>query len=368
MKILITGANGFIGKNLLFYLKNQNNFKIFTIEKRINSKLLEKKVISSDLIFHLAGVNRGNSKDYFDKNNSILTKSICDILIRNNKKTKIIFSSSIQANKKNYYGLSKKKAEEILLSYRKKTGAQVLIYRLPNVFGKWSKPHYNSAVATFCSQIYKNQKLTISDPDKKISLLYIDNLILSFLKNISSRKSKSSFVKIKDIFSMTLSNLVSLIRSFKKKEKTYLPNNISNSAIKSLYSTYISFFSKKDFNYKLNKFSDHRGSFSEFLKNTNFGQISFFSILPKQIRGNHYHNTKTEKFVVISGKARFNFVNIINKKRFSILTDENKNLVINTIPGWAHNIENIGTQTTKVLVWSNEILDKKNPDTFFYKV
>jgi UDP-2-acetamido-2,6-beta-L-arabino-hexul-4-ose reductase len=162
--------------------------------------------------------------------------------------------------------------------------------------------------------------------------------------------------------------LVSLIRSFKKKDKTYLPNNISNSTIKNLYSTYISFFSKKNFTYKLNKFSDHRGSFSEFLKNTNFGQISFFSILPKQIRGNHYHNTKTEKFVVISGKARFNFVNIISKKRFSILTDENKNLVINTIPGWAHNIENIGAQTTKVLVWSNEILDKKNPDTFFYKV
>jgi UDP-2-acetamido-2,6-beta-L-arabino-hexul-4-ose reductase len=175
-------------------------------------------------------------------------------------------------------------------------------------------------------------------------------------------------VKIKNIFLITLSNLVSIIKSFNKREKIYLPNNISNSLIKNLYSTYLSFFSKKDFTYKIKKFSDKRGYFSEFLKNADFGQISFFSILPRQVRGNHYHNTKTEKFVVIAGKVRFNFINIINKKRFSILAVENTNLVVNTIPGWAHNLENIGNKVAKVLVWSNEILNKKKPDTFFYKV
>jgi len=153
-----------------------------------------------------------------------------------------------------------------------------------------------------------------------------------------------------------------------KKKKKLSYQIIFLILVKNLYSTYISYFSKKDFQYKLKKFSDERGFFSEFLKNTDFGQISFFSILPKQVRGNHYHNTKTEKFVVITGKARFNFVNIINKKRFSILTDEKKNLVVNTIPGWAHNIENAGSKTVKILVWANEILDKKNPDTIFYKV
>jgi UDP-2-acetamido-2,6-beta-L-arabino-hexul-4-ose reductase len=168
MNILVTGCNGFIAKNLINHLENKNFYSVLKLKKKHSFSELKEKILKSDVIFHLAGVNRGNSKDYFDKNNFILTKSICDILIRNNKKTKIIFSSSIQANKKNYYGLSKKKAEEILLSYKKITGAQVLIYRLPNVFGKWSKPHYNSAVATFCSQIYKNQKLTISDPKKKI--------------------------------------------------------------------------------------------------------------------------------------------------------------------------------------------------------
>jgi UDP-2-acetamido-2,6-beta-L-arabino-hexul-4-ose reductase len=204
----------------------------------------------------------------------------------------------------------------IVLNYKRKTGAQVLIYRLPNIFGKWSKPHYNSAVATFCYQVYKKQKITISDPNKKISLLYIDDLIYDFLEAIKLNKKNNSFAKIKNIFSISLLNLANVIRSFNKKEKIYLPSNISNSLIKNLYSTYISFFAKKDFTYRLKKFSDKRGYFSEFLKNSDFGQISFLSILPNKIRGNHYHHTKTEKFVVITGKARFNFINILNKKRF----------------------------------------------------
>jgi UDP-2-acetamido-2,6-beta-L-arabino-hexul-4-ose reductase len=366
MKILITGANGFIGKNLLFNLRNQDNLKIFTIEKRINLNLLEKKVISSDLIFHLAGVNRGNSKDYFDKNNSILTKSICDILIRNNKKTKIIFSSSIQANKKNYYGLSKKKSEEILLSYKKKTGAQVLIYRLPNVFGKWSKPFYNSVIATFCWQILNDKKVNIRHPKKIIKFLYIDDLINDFLSKISIKEFENSFAEIKKTFSISLNDLANLIKNFKKKTFLIKPD-FSNDFTKNLYSTYLSFANKKNFSYKIKKLSDERGFFSEFLKNNSFGQISFFSILPNKTRGNHYHHSKIEKFIVINGKVRFNFVNIINKKKFSILSDENKNIVINTFPGWAHNIINISSKPAKILVWSNEIFDRNNPDTFLYK-
>ena len=207
---------------------------------------------------------------------------------------------------------------------------------------------------------------------KKIFILggcgLIGSEISIFLKSIKLNKQKNSFPKIKNVFAITLFNLVNLIRSFNKKEKIYLPNNISNSLIKNLYSTYISFFLKKDFTYKLKRCSDRRGYFSEFLKNSNFGQFSFFSILPKKIRGNHYHNTKTEKFVVITGKARFNFVNIITKEKLSISTTEKSNLVVNSIPGWAHNIQNTGMQTAKVLVWVNEIFDKNNPDTIFYKV
>ena len=368
MNILITGSQGFIAKNLIVRLSEFKNYNILTVDKKTSNQDLYKKLIKADIIFHLAGVNKETNPKYNYDNNYVFAKKICSFLEDNYKKTKIIYTSSIQAELKNYYGKSKLKAENILLSYKKKTGAEVLIYRLPNVFGKWSKPYYNSAVATFCYQIYRNKKLIISDPKKKISLLYIDDLISIFLKSIKLNKQKNFFPKIKNVFVITLFNLVNLIRSFNKKEKIYLPNNISNSLIKNLYSTYISFFLKKDFTYKLKRFSDHRGYFSEFLKNSNFGQFSFFSILPKKIRGNHYHNTKTEKFVVITGKARFNFVNIITKQKFSILADEKNNLVINTIPGWAHNIENIGTQIAKILVWSNEVLDKKNPDTIFYQV
>ena len=368
MNILITGSQGFIAKNLIVRLSEFKNYNILTVDKKTSNQDLYKKLIKADIIFHLAGVNRETNPKYNYENNYVFAKKICSFLENNYKKTKIIYASSIQAELKNYYGKSKLKAENILLSYKKKTGAAVLIYRLPNVFGKWSKPYYNSAVATFCYQIYRNQKLIISDPKKKISLLYIDDLITIFFKSIKLNKQKSPFPKINNVFTITLFNLVNLIRSFNKKEKIYLPNNISNSLIKNLYSTYISFFLKKDFTYKLKRFSDHRGYFSEFLKNSNFGQFSFFSILPKKIRGNHYHNTKTEKFVVIAGKARFNFVNIITKQKFSILADEKNNLVINTIPGWAHNIKNIGTQIAKILVWSNEVLDKKNPDTIFHQV
>ena len=210
--------------------------------------------------------------------------------------------------------------------------------------------------------------MTIINPNKKISLLYIDDLISNFLEAIKFKKNNNRFVKIKKVFSITLNKLVNIIKSFDNKQKTYLPNNISSSLTKNLYSTYISFFSQKDFTYKLNTFSDERGYFSEFLKNVNFGQVSFFTILPKKVRGNHYHHSKIERFVVIAGKVRFNFINIYTKKKFSIFADENNIKVINTIPGWAHNIENKGNKIARVLVWANEMLDKRKPDTFFYKL
>lgn len=368
MNILVTGSQGFIAKNLIVRLSELKDYNILNVHKKTSNRDLCKKLIKADLIFHLAGVNKENNPKYNFNNNYLFTKKICLFLESNNKKTKIIYASSIQAQLKNYYGKSKLKAEKILLSYKKKTGAEILIYRLPNIFGKWSKPYYNSVVSTFCHQTYINEKIVISDPKKKLSLLYIDDLISIFLKSIKFNKQKSCFPKVTNVYSITLLNLANLIKSFNKNEKIYLPKNISDSLVKKLYSTYISFFLKKDFTYKLKSFSDHRGYFTEFLKCSNFGQISFFSILPGQIRGNHYHNTKTEKFVVITGKVRFNFVNIITKEKFSILSNEKTNLVVSTIPGWGHNIQNTGMQTAIVLVWANEVFDKNNPDTIFYKV
>jgi UDP-2-acetamido-2,6-beta-L-arabino-hexul-4-ose reductase len=367
MNVLIIGYKGFVGKNLFYKLKEKKIYSLFTLDKKSSEEEIRNSICKADLIFLLAGINKEILPYIQYKNNYLLTKKICSILEENNKKTRIIFTSSTQVNKNNSYGKSKLKAEKILLKYKKKNKASVIIYRLPNIFGKWSEPYYNSVVATFCFNIARNKKIIITENNKKIKLLYIDDLIEDFMKKIEQKKS-NTYVKISKTYDVTLFTLANLIKSFNTKDKTYLINDVSKGFVKKLFSTYISFLPNNKFKYKLKSFSDDRGSFVEFLKNDQIGQLSYFSILPKKIRGNHFHHTKIEKFVVIAGEAKFNFVNIMNNDKFFLLANSNKNLVINSIPGWAHSIENPGKDITRILVWSNEILDKKNPDTNFYKI
>lgn len=367
MNVLIVGAKGFIGKNLFYKLRENKKFNILTLDKTSNENEIENKVCTAELIFLIFGVNKEKLPKYRFKDNYNFTNKICSILKRNNKNTSIVFTSSIQVNQNNPYGKSKLKAEKILLKYKKDTKAKIMIYRLPNIFGKWSKPHHNSVVATFCFNITRNKKINISNNNKVIKLLYIDDLIEDFIKRIKLKKW-NKFIKILKTYDITLLKLANLIHSFNTRDKTYLTNDVSRGLVKKLYSTFVSFFPNNKFTYKITKHSDNRGSFVEFLKNEQIGQISFFSILPKKTRGNHFHHTKSEKFIVIKGKVRFNFTNIINKKEFSIFSDENKNLVINTIPGWAHNMINLSSETSIILVWSNEIFDKNKSDTFFYKL
>jgi UDP-2-acetamido-2,6-beta-L-arabino-hexul-4-ose reductase len=367
MNVLIVGYRGFIGQNLFYQLKENKKFNISLLDKLSSESEIQNKVIKAKLIFLVFGVNKEKFPTSTFKENYILTKKICLILKRYNKKTNIIFTSSIQVNQNNSYGRSKLKAEQILLRHKKENKSNVLIYRLPNIFGKWSKPNYNSVVATFCFNIARNKKINISDNNKVIKLFYIDDLVKDFLNKIKLKKW-STFVKIKNIYSITLLELANLIRSFNIKDNTYLPNDVSKDFAKKLYSTYVSYLPSYKFKYKLKNHSDKRGSFVEFLKNQQFGQFSYISILPKKIRGNHFHHTKVEKFVVISGKAKFNFENVKNKSIFSISVNSNENIVVNSIPGWAHNIENTGNKITKILVWCNEILDKDCPDTYFCKM
>jgi UDP-2-acetamido-2,6-beta-L-arabino-hexul-4-ose reductase len=369
MNILITGANGFIGQNLLTHIQSKNKFKITTLEKKDNHKIFVKKILGADIIFHLAGENRSEFKRDFVNNNYNLTKKIIKILEENNKKTKLIFASSIQATKNNTYGISKKNAEQDLIKYKKKN-SNVVIYRLPNIFGKWSKPYYNSVVATFCYQVARNIKIRVFNKKSKISLLYIDDLIIQFLKEINDKKIKKIFVKLNKIYKISLLDLSNLIKNFNNKNKINLINNLQKPFIKKLYSTYISFIPRKDFIYKIKKKIDRRGYFVELLNNENFGQFSFFSILPGKTRGNHYHHTKLEKFVVLEGDVKFKFIDLSTKLKFSAVVREkkNKSIVVNTIPGWAHSIKNIGSNTAKLIVWSNEVFDKKNPDTFSYEL
>jgi UDP-2-acetamido-2,6-beta-L-arabino-hexul-4-ose reductase len=367
MNVLIVGSKGFIGQNLFYQLKEDKKLNILLLDKDSPRIEIEDKICKAELIFLTFGINREKLPKNSFENNYIFTGTVCSILKRNNKKTNIIFTSSIQTNKNNAYGRSKLKAEKILLRYKRETKAKVIIYRLPNIFGKWSKPFYNSVVATFCFNIARNKKINISEKNKVIKLFYIDDLIKDLIGKIRQKKW-DTYIEIKNTYNITLLQLANLIRSFNTKDNTVLANDISKDFVKKIYSTYQSFLPISKFKYRIKSHSDSRGSFVEFLKNEQFGQFSYFSILPKKIRGNHFHHTKVEKFIVIAGRAKFNFINIINNDVFSILVNSTENLVINSIPGWAHNIENPGKNITKILVWCNELLDRNYPDTNFYKI
>jgi len=370
MNVLIVGYKGFIGKNLFYHLKENKKFNILLLDKHSSQVEIEDKVCKAELIFLIFGINKEKLPGYRFKDNYLFTEKICCILKKNNKKTNIIFTSSIQANQNTSYGKSKIKAERILLQYKKETKSKVLIYRLPNIFGKWSKPHYNSAVATFCYQVARKKKISLFNKRSKITLLYIDDLIKQFLRKINKKNEKKTFPLVENTYRISVLELSNLIKSFNKKNKINLINNLKNPFVKKLYSTYVSFLPQKDFIYKIKKNVDHRGEFTEFLNNDNFGQFSCFSILPGKIRGNHYHHTKLEKFLVLNGKVKFKFIDLSSNLKFSFAVKYNKkrSIVVNTIPGWAHNIKNIGTDTAKLVVWSNEIFDKNNTDTFNYKL
>ncbi|WP_075484407.1 NAD-dependent epimerase/dehydratase family protein [Candidatus Pelagibacter communis] len=363
MNILIIGSNGFLAKNLIYRLKYTKHNLIHYLKKEgINN--LKKKIVKSDIIFYLAGVNRVKSdKDY--ETNVTLTKEIIDILKLSKKKKKIIFSSSIQAIRKNSYGKSKKNSEKLLLQLAKNKNLKLVIFRLPNIFGKWSKPHYNSVVATFCHQLARKKKIIINS-NKKIKLLYIDDLIDEFMNEI--KEKKSSILRYpKNSFEISLKQLANILKSFKESVNN-IDFEFNNKIIKYLYSTYLSHVPNSKISSELKLYSDDRGSFIELFKNKYSGQISFFTIKPKKVRGNHFHNTKTEKFLLLSGTARVNFLNISDKKKYSIIVNDKKPKIFITKPGYAHNIINTGNKDAKFIVWSNELFDKNKPDTYKYKI
>ena len=365
MKVLIIGADGFIGKNLYLRLKNYSEYKLFKIIKTTPNKKLINLVKNADVIFHLAGANREKNINNFNKNNYILTKKICDILKEKKEKTKLIFSSTTHVNKKNPYGISKKRSEQELLKIKNKY-IELYIYRLPNIFGKWSKPFYNSVVATFCHQIINRKKINILS-NEKINFLYIDDLINNFIKILKSKKSKKILQQVKPQKKISIKKLSKKLFAFNtqlnKSEVPYIQNDFD----KKLYSTYLSFLNQNKAFFNVQRNTDHRGDFTELFKNNKIGQMSFFSINQNKTRGNHYHDTKIEKFFLISGKVKFDFLNVISKKKYSMILNEKNSRVIFTIPGWSHKIKNIGNDKAIFVVWTNEIFDRNKPDTYYYK-
>ncbi len=364
MNILVTGVNGFIGRNLCVHLKEAGFQDIETITRADNDKSIEEKVKNASFIYHLAGVNRPDNDDEFKSGNTDLTKQIVDILVNNKCRTPILLASSIQAELNNPYGLSKAGAESALYTYREETGSSVYIYRLPNVFGKWCRPNYNSAVATFCYNTINDLPITIHNADAPLSLVYIDDVCHSFVSLLNSASSEpEQYSQVEPVYKTTVSTVVSLLSDFKQSRTSLITSKVGVGFERALYSTYLSYFRPEQFAYDVPSYTDERGSFSEMLKTTDSGQFSFFTAHPGITRGGHYHHSKNEKFLVLKGEARFKFKHIVTGEEYELTTSDQVRTIVETVPGWTHDITNIGSVELIVMLWANEIFDRDKPDT-----
>ena len=362
MKILVTGSNGFIAKNLVTRLSEKEEHEVILFDRTCRFDELKIKLAQADFVFHLAGVNRPKDESDFMEDNADLT----DILVRTLKEigvqTPLVLASSIQVEFDSGYGRSKLAAEELALCYMKDTGAPVYVYRLPNVFGKWCKPNYNSAVATFCYNLANDLPITINDRKAPLSLVYIDDVCDSFIRLLTERDTGG----LKDVFPVhqsTVGQVADLIVKFKESRDNMITEEVGVGLTRALYSTYISYFDPGQFSYVVPGHTDQRGTFVEMLKTPKSGQFSFFTAHPGVTRGGHYHHSKTEKFLVIKGQACYRFKHIITSEFYELTTDSAEHSIVETVPGWTHDITNVGDDELIVMLWANEIFDRDDPDT-----
>jgi UDP-2-acetamido-2,6-beta-L-arabino-hexul-4-ose reductase len=360
MKILVTGANGFVGKNLCVSLSEHELYKY---DIGTNPSLLDEYCKDTDFVFHLAGVNRPKEESEFMEGNFVFTSTLLENLQKHNNPCPIVLSSSTQAALDNPYGLSKRAGEDLLKNYASKTGTQVFIYRFPNLFGKWCRPNYNSAIATFCYNTARDLPITISDPNNELTLMYIDDVLNEF-KNVMINKVQSDIITHK----ANLGYIVDLLKDFKKQTNTLLIPVMSDLFIKKLYSTYLSYLPEDKFSYPLKMNIDNRGSFTEIIRTEFHGQFSVNITVPGITKGNHWHHTKTEKFLVVSGEGIIKFRRIDSTDIIEYMVSGNVLEVVDIPPGYTHNIENTGDVDLVTFMWCNEKFDPNNPDTVFLEV
>ncbi|HHX32133.1 MAG TPA: capsular polysaccharide biosynthesis protein CapF [Bacteroidales bacterium] len=381
MKVLITGAKGFIGKNLVAQLNNIKEGKakhnslgsaltLFEFDKDTDPSLLDEYCQKADFVFHLAGVNRPKEQSEFMEGNFGFTSDLLDTLKKHNNNCPIMLSSSIQAELDNPYGESKKAGEDLLLKYGKETGAKVYIYRFPNVFGKWCRPNYNSAVATFCHNIAHDLPVQVNDPNHPMTLVYIDDVVQELINCLVGNPNKEGdYCKVATEHQIKLGEIVELIKSFKESRTTLQVPNLSDSITKKLYSTYLSYLPEDSFSYPLKMNVDERGSFTEFLKSPDRGQVSINISKPGITKGQHWHHTKNEKFLVVSGTGVIRFRKINEPSEIIEYHVSGEKLEVVDIPvGYTHNIENLGNTDMVTVMWVNEVFDPEHPDTFFLPV
>ena len=368
MKVLVTGSNGFIGKNLIVRLGELEGYEAIAFNRTYSLTDLKTRIDECDAIVHLAGVNRPNDIKEFAEGNVDLTAHVCEMIAATGRKIPLIVSSSTQASFTNPYGKSKKMAEAVCENFFSATGSPTSIFRLPGVFGKWCKPNYNSVVATFCHNIANHLPIQVNDPSALVHLVYVDDVVSAFIEALCSMAPGFTFGEVKPVYEIALGDLASQIEGFQNCRNSLVLEQVGTGLVRALYATYVSYLPPSEFAYDLPKHGDERGIFVEMLKTKDSGQFSFFTAHPGITRGGHYHHTKTEKFLVIKGEARFGFRNILTNERYELTTFGDKPRVVETVPGWTHDITNIGKDEMVVMLWANEIFDRAHPDTVAAKV
>ncbi len=395
MKVLVTGAKGFVGKNVCLELKNRKH-EVFEYDVDCTLENLKNWASEAEYVIHLAGVNRPKDEKEFTEGNADFSMQLCECLKEAGSKAKIAMTSSIQAALGNAYGNSKIAGENALFNYEKETKNKVYVFRLPNIYGKWCRPNYNSMVATFCNNIACGEEIQINDKDAIVPLLYIDDLVeiligiadgkepevltKEILKELAPKATngqikkacpkKNTYYKAGPVDKVSVGEVAKTLRRFKEsRSKDSLEiANMKEGFEKKLYSTFLSYLPEDDFAYNVKMNVDERGSFTELLKSEDRGQVSVNIAKPGITKGNHWHHSKNEKFIVVSGKASIKFRKIGTDKVIEYIVDENEIKVVDIPTGYTHNITNIGDKDLVTIMWANEKLDPEHPDTFFEEV
>lgn len=371
MKVLVTGSDGFLGKNLRQHLVERQGVDVVCFSRAHAPADLPRLLDGVAFVFHLAGVNRPQDPREFVTGNTDLTVQLLRALEektdRQHQKVPVIYTSSIQAAHDNPYGMSKRAAEKALAEYSARSGAPAYVFRLPNVFGKWCRPNYNSAVATFCHNVARGLPITVNDPTAEVTLAYVDDVVEHFIWLMDGTPpavDANGFATVVPQYTITVGELARLIQGFQHSRDTLMTDRVGSGFVRALHSTYLSYLPPSSFAYAVPAHADPRGVFVEMLKTPDCGQFSYFTANPGVTRGGHYHHTKTEKFLVIRGRARFKFRHVQTDETHELVTTGDRPEIVETVPGWTHDVTNIGDDELVVMLWANEVFDRGRPDTF----
>lgn len=380
MNVLITGARGFVGKNLIASLENirdkkdttqalDSEIQVFSYDLDSAPEVLDAYCAQADFVVHLAGVNRPKDAKEFMEGNFGFTTVLLDTLKKHGNKAPVLITSSIQAELDNPYGKSKKAGEDCLLVYGKSENVPVFVYRLPNVFGKWCRPNYNSAIATFCHNIARNLPIMVSDRANPISLVYIDDVVEEIIRAMKGQANRQGgYYEVPTVHQTTLGFIVDTIYSFQQSRRDLSVPDMGDAFIKKLYATYLTYLPEENFAYPLDMKMDVRGSFTEFVRTPERGQFSVNISKPHIVKGNHWHHTKNEKFLVVAGKGVIRFRKIDEENVIEYFVSGDKLEVVDIPPGYTHNIENLGDTDMVTLMWASEPFDPKKPETYYLPV